>query len=176
MKIGMCQFVRKSNDSEVQRTRCEWSKGRGWEAQRANWEGYSEEAFARCASDAPVRAVWVGYSAEATARTRKFVGFCLQNPYKPKPVATRRVSKNERGCFVFWWMSWRAWDKKTKEKPRVRRRGWKQKTWQSGCLCVRFGVFFCHPWGRTPIFPFCSSGTQEYRLITGVCSTDLSVD
>jgi hypothetical protein len=24
-----------------------------------------------------------------------------QNPYKPKPEATRRVSKNERGCFVF---------------------------------------------------------------------------
>ncbi len=82
-----------------------------------------------------------------------------QNPYKPKPEATRRVSKNERGGFVFLADVMERAGKKNKRKPRVRRRGWKQKTWQSGGLCVRFGVFFCHPWGRTPLFPFRSSGS-----------------
>ena len=152
-RAGTFWLVRKSNDSDGMRTLCEWSKGRRWLAQRANWECCSEEAFARCASDAPVRVVQGGYSAEATARTQEFVGFCLQNPYKPKPEATRRVSKNERGGFVFLVWDMESVGSKNKKEPRVRRKRWKQKTWQSGCLCVRFGVCFCHLWGRTPIFP-----------------------
>ena len=76
-----------------------------------------------------------------------------QNPYKPRPAATRRVSKNERGGFVFLADVMERVGEKNKKEPRARKKGWKQKTWQSGCLCVRFGVFFCHPWWRAPLFP-----------------------
>ena len=169
--VGSFRRVKKSNDREVQRILCEWSKGRRWLAQRANCEGCSEVAFARCASDAPVRVVWVGYSAEATARTRRFVGFywagVVSGGIKPLQTEARSDTQGEqkwKGLFCFLADVMESAGKKNKiEAPSEEEKVKAKNMTKRVSLCALWHVFL-PPLRTNTYFPYTISITWAGTL------------